>query len=90
MSCFLLVSLSECIPVFSISVDVIVASDKRFFLVDSDDLDNFCPLISDIAFIVSFDYCGFDVVEVVDSVGHLHIVIELDFTCTEHIAVVAH
>jgi hypothetical protein len=76
MGCFLLIGLGESVPMLGIGVKVGVPSDEWFFLVDADDLDHFCPLIYNISLIVSFDDCGFDVVIVVYTVSHFHVVVE--------------
>lgn len=79
----LLVCLGECVPIFRIGVDVVIATDEGFFLVDSDDFDHFRPLVSDVALLISLDDGGLDVVEVVDPIGHLHVVVELYLPCSE-------
>ena len=55
MCCFFLICLCEGIPVLSVGVEIVITSNERFFLVDSDNFDHFCPLISYVAFLIAFD-----------------------------------
>ena len=67
----LLISLSEGVPMFNISIDITITAKEGFFLVDADDLDYLHPLFSDVALLVTLHYCRLDVVVVVNSVGQL-------------------
>ena len=77
MVCFLLVSLGPGIPILGIIFDVGITSDKGFAAVNSDYFDDFSPLINDIAFLISLDDGGLDMIEVVDSILHFDIFVEL-------------
>ena len=74
---FLLIGLSVGIPILDFRINMPVASNEWFFLVDSDDFDDFSPLFGNIALLVSLHDCGFDVVVVIISliVGRVHLYI---------------
>lgn len=75
---FLLISLCGCIPVLGVVLDVGVATDEGFAFINSDNFNNFCPLIDDVAFLVSFYYSGFDMIKIIDSVLHVDIMVDFD------------
>lgn len=92
VSSFFLVSLREGIPVLGVGVDVGISSNERFLFVDANDSNDFRPLISDVTLFVSLDNGRFDMVVVIDSIGHLEVVVvvEDDVSRGEHIIFVAH
>ena len=59
----LLVGLGEGVPVLRVGVDVGVAPNEGFLLVDPDNFDNLCPLVSDVALVVPLDNSGITSVE---------------------------
>ena len=71
MSCLFLVSLGKRIPVLNIIVYIFIASNEGFSLVYADDFNDFSPLLCNIALVISLNNCGFNVIVVVDPVGHL-------------------
>lgn len=78
MSSFFLVSLREGIPVLGVGVDVGISSNERFLFVDANDSNDFRPLISDVTLFVSLDNRRFDMVVVIDSIGHLEVVVVVE------------
>lgn len=92
MSCFFLICLCEGIPVFSVSIDIGVSSYKWFLFIDANDTYYFCPLISDISFLISFDDCRFYVIVVIDSIGHLKVIVVVEYNVSrgQHIIFVTH
>lgn len=53
-----LIGLGESIPILYILIYFSIASDEGFFLIDSNDFDDLCPLFGDIAFFIPFDDGG--------------------------------
>ena len=74
MGGLLLVSLGKGVPALEVVADVLVAADERLLLVDADDLDQFSPLVGNVALVVPFHHCRFHVVVVVYAVCHLQVV----------------
>ena len=79
---FLLISLGPCIPILSIVFDVGIPTNKRFSAIDSNDSDDFSPLIDDIAFFVSFDDVRLNLIKIIDSILHIHVIIEIEILRT--------
>lgn len=87
---FLLVGLGPGIPVLGIIFNVGITSDKGFAAVNSDDFDDFSPLVDDITFLISLDYGGLNVIKVVDSILHVDILVELYILGVEHFFGIGH
>lgn len=62
---FLLIGLSKSIPILDFRINMSVASNEWFFVVDSDDFDDLSPLFGNITFLISFNDCGFNMIIVV-------------------------
>lgn len=87
---FLLISLCESVPVFSVVLYVGVATDKRFALIDSDYFNKLCPLVDHVAFLVSFYHSRLNMIKIIDSILHFHVVVDFDVLGIEHFFVVRH
>jgi hypothetical protein len=87
---FLLVSLSPGIPILSLIPHIGIPTDEWFAAIDSDDFDDFVPLINDISFFVSLDYSGLNMIEIIDSVLHVDIVVHLNILRIKHCFVLLH
>lgn len=82
--------MSESIPVLCVVFNVVITSDEGFTSINSDDFNDFGPLVNDIALLISLDDSGLDMVEVVDSVVHVQILVDLNVLRIEHFFVVRH
>jgi len=51
----LLIGLSISIPILCVIFEIIISSDEGFFFIDSDNFNDFSPLINDISFLISFN-----------------------------------
>jgi len=50
-----LIGLSISIPILCVIFEIIISSDEGFFFIDSDNFNDFSPLINDISFLISFN-----------------------------------
>jgi len=80
-----LISLGESVPVLSAGILILVSPDEGFPSVNSDNFDDFSPLVDDISFLIPFDNCGLNMVEVVDPILHIQVVIYLKFLRIHHL-----
>ena len=87
---FFLISLRPSIPVFNIIFYIFIPSDKGFAPIDSDDFDNLGPLIDYISLFISLYDSGLDVIEVIDSILHIEIPIELNILGVDHFLIIGH
>lgn len=85
MSSLFLISLGKCIPILNIIVYIFIASNEWFSLVDANDFNDLSPLLCNIAFFISLNNCWFNMIVVVDSVGHLKVALEGYISGIQHI-----
>lgn len=87
---FFLVGLSPSIPVLSVIFYILISSNERFASIDSYNFDYLSPLINNISFIISLYDSRFDMIKIIDSVLHIHVVVHLNILRIKHSFVLLH
>ncbi len=87
---FLLVGLGPGIPVLSVIFYIRISTNEGFASIDSYNFDDLSPLINDISFLISLYDSWFDMIEIIDSILHVHIVVHLNILGVEHFFVLLH